>query len=180
MFAGWSRELNKGKTTMKKLVLAVIVGCIATIVQASSVNWSITQIKGMDGNLIGATTDKYTAVVTFYDAEGTAIAGATSTSTKSTAMSGMSGSWTGAAISTTYFADIVITDSAGNTLSSDKAQFVTSAAATYSINFSNGTGFSEKTAKVDYAGGWVAAPEPTSGLLLLLGVAGLALKRKRA
>ena len=27
---------------------------------------------------------------------------------------------------------------------------------------------------------WTAAPEPTSGLLLLLGVAGLALKRKRA
>ena len=30
------------------------------------------------------------------------------------------------------------------------------------------------------ANGWAALPEPTSGLLLLLGVAGLALKRKRA
>ena len=30
------------------------------------------------------------------------------------------------------------------------------------------------------AGDWTAVPEPTSGLLLLLGVAGLALKRKRA
>ena len=30
------------------------------------------------------------------------------------------------------------------------------------------------------AGDWKAVPEPTSGLLLLLGVAGLALKRKRA
>ena len=30
------------------------------------------------------------------------------------------------------------------------------------------------------AGSWAAVPEPTSGLLLLLGVAGLALKRKRA
>jgi len=29
-------------------------------------------------------------------------------------------------------------------------------------------------------GAWVATPEPTSGLLLLLGMAGLALKRKRA
>ena len=29
-------------------------------------------------------------------------------------------------------------------------------------------------------GAWTAVPEPTSGLLLLLGVAGLALKRKRA
>ena len=30
------------------------------------------------------------------------------------------------------------------------------------------------------ANGWAAVPEPTSGLLLLLGVAGLALRRKRA
>ncbi len=30
------------------------------------------------------------------------------------------------------------------------------------------------------AGNWTAVPEPTSGLLLLLGMAGLALKRKRA
>ena len=36
--------------------------------------------------------------------------------------------------------------------------------------------------KIDTAvpGQWTVAPEPTSGLLLLLGVAGLALKRKRA
>ena len=38
-----------------------------------------------------------------------------------------------------------------------------------------------KQAADGYAGGgWYAVPEPTSGLLLLLGMAGLALKRKRA
>ena len=36
------------------------------------------------------------------------------------------------------------------------------------------------TVEAAAAQGWAAAPEPTSGLLLLIGVAGLALKRKRA
>ena len=46
---------------------------------------------------------------------------------------------------------------------------------TYFADFTNGTQYA--------AGAWTSAtvaPEPTSGLLLLLGVAGLALKRKRA
>ena len=36
------------------------------------------------------------------------------------------------------------------------------------------------TASAGNAGAWSAVPEPTSGLLLLLGVVGLALRRRRA
>jgi len=41
-----------------------------------------------------------------------------------------------------------------------------------------GTKFSDQSSF--QGAGWYAAPEPTSGLLLLVGLAGLALKRKRA
>lgn len=61
----------------------------------------------------------------------------------------------------------------------------TDAGATVDATFTV-TGFSStynKTFNLDKAGvsgGLVAVPEPTSGLLMLLGLAGLALKRKRA
>ena len=50
--------------------------------------------------------------------------------------------------------------------------FGTSSAAAMSASSFNGAGW--------YTGGTSSVPEPTSGLLMLLGVAGLALKRKRA
>ena len=96
-------------------------------------------------------------------------------------MSKFNGTVNGTAADTTYFAQLVITDDKGNTITSEKAQFTTDSSATYGdINFSTGNKFATTTAKIDYASGWTAAPEPTSGLLLLLGMAGLALKRKRA
>ena len=50
------------------------------------------------------------------------------------------------------------------------------------INFANNESRTAlKQASDGYAGGgWYAVPEPTSGLLMLLGMAGLALRRKRA
>ena len=60
------------------------------------------------------------------------------------------------------------------------------ASATSAVSFS-GLGSATKNAFGDASAtfeangaGWYAVPEPTSGLLLLLGVAGLALRRKRA
>ena len=42
------------------------------------------------------------------------------------------------------------------------------------------TGTSFQASAGNQGGGWYAVPEPTSGLLMLLGMAGLALRRKRA
>ena len=54
-----------------------------------------------------------------------------------------------------------------------------------SVTFASATGqkslgFASQKDLSQSAGGWKAVPEPTSGLLMLLGMAGLALRRKRA
>ena len=53
---------------------------------------------------------------------------------------------------------------------------------TMSGDFTASMAFGSQSTNSKNAANWsaVAAPEPTSGILLLLGMAGLALKRKRA
>ena len=54
---------------------------------------------------------------------------------------------------------------------------LTGRASTGELTFGTNTSIAQSTLS---GGEWTAVPEPTSGLLLLLGMAGLALKRKRA
>ena len=165
---------------MKKMMIAVAVCAIAAVSQAAAVSWSTTTVKDINGNAIGAKAESagWTAVCTLYTDAGITVFG--TDTDKSAAMSKFSGEFSGTATGTDYWAKLVITDDKGNTVESELAKFTTDSGATYSVNFTTGAGFATSSAKINYAGDWVAAPEPTSGLLLLLGVAGLALKRKRA
>ena len=91
---------------------------------------------------------------------------------------------------TPYWGQIVITRASdGATLSSEifqvKSNTMVGGLDFYGMDFepgsvlkADGSAFSSSTIYGD--AGWQSVPEPTSGLLLLLGVAGLALKRKRA
>ena len=167
---------------MKKLLLAIAIAITAAITQAASVSWSATSVKDINGasakNITEA--DGWMVVCTIFASDGSTVVGS-STAKTSNAMSKFNGTIDGTANNTSYYAQLVITDGSGNTITSEKAAFTTDTAAVYGeINFSNGSMFATPGAKINYASGWVAAPEPTSGLLLLLGVAGLALKRKRA
>lgn len=163
---------------MKKILLIACAMAMSVVANASTVSWSASSMTDILGtSLKDSTLKPLTAVATFYSSDGTTVL-ATSDGTLN-ALGTISGKWTGAATGTQYYAKMIITDKNGNTIESGLAEFSTSGSATYTINFANGTGFADKTNKFDGAT-WTAAPEPTSGLLLLLGMAGLALKRKRA
>ena len=166
---------------MKRILIAVAVVAFATISQGAAVSWSATNVKDINGTSIGAKAESagWTAVCTIFAADGTTVVGSNTDTTA--AMSKFAGMISGTATSTSYFAQLVITDDKGNTITSEKAAFTTDEGAEFGdINFTTGAKFATATAKIDYASGWTAAPEPTSGLLLLMGLAGLALKRKHA
>ena len=168
---------------MKKLVIAAAIVCAAAFAQAASVNWTITGLKGGDGENI-TTAMGYTFTVAIFDAATSSKIGDSSASTVS--MNKVSGTIDGVSASHDYYAvlsasnkDYELVDSIANA----KFYFTTDEATTYSINLSSGNHI---TSPIGGIGGWSASswqsqsvPEPTSGLLLLLGVAGLALKRKQ-
>ena len=151
-------------------MIAAAIVCAAVMGQAAQFAWKAANVKDIDG------VNKYTGLATLYlTNEGTG-------ETKD-----FSGSMSGGVINTlvgdgssadagfvkqgsSYSAYYTMTDANGNIFtSSTKTGQVATSPSNFTIQFGN-------------TGAWTAAPvpEPTSGLLLLLGVAGMALRRRRA
>ena len=60
---------------MKRIVLSLAVVVAAFCAHAAAVSWQVSSIKDSAGNLIKATTDKYTAVVTLWSGDGSTVIG---------------------------------------------------------------------------------------------------------
>ena len=114
--------------------------------------------------------------------------GATSTKVEWAAMNNTTASVLTADDATPYYAQLIVTYG-DSTLTSEVVTFVASSMTDSADPYFGDGGMDTITAvtgKLDDtygafpASGWQSVPEPTSGLLLLLGVAGLALRRRRA
>ena len=177
---------------MKKLIIAAAIACAAAISQAATVNWTISGVK----DSAGAAPTAGWAVMAFYTE-----VGAGSDAIISAIQDGKAGTLafesTTLAVSMSkgkvnaHDADVVgITDTSKNydfyyvVFNNADVTKATEYAMVSDLNLS----YSGMDAKFKSSGvfsattPWQTAsvPEPTSGLLMLLGVAGLALRRRRA
>lgn len=186
---------------MKKLMVAAVAVTLAICANAASVKWSTGYevANGTDTGVTSATVAYFidssvlsqTAVYEAVMAGSTLDAVVGSVATKSASMTdGKITAQTFSAFTAgdTVAAYMVVFDSDMNALYFSEElskKMPNTASATYKFNNDS----SIEAAMADMStfnasvGGWVstaAVPEPTSGLLMLLGMAGLALRRRRA
>lgn len=170
---------------MKKLIIMTAIIVAGIVANAASFKWTGANIYGAD------TTTKFTGTATIYayldtatvaDAVKVVDAFVISGTIKSDALgtaTGFTYDWGDAIGNSNYNFFFVIEDGdkTFNSSISDPSKIVVgkaAATATTTVAFAN------MATATQNASNWAAVPEPTSGLLLLLGMAGLALKRKRA
>ncbi len=190
---------------MKKLMIMLGAVVCAIGVQAATVSWALTGVNNGDSGVNGYAYVFSNKVGTYTtpDALKAALASITTATAMQKFMDDNSLTALNAAVSnggsgksgvdledsglpentsgTRLFAVVFNTA----TITDDSAYYVTTTSSgvkTPSASTTNSAKFTiaSQAAATAGAGAWTAVPEPTSGLLLLLGMAGLALKRKRA
>lgn len=170
---------------MKKLMIAVAIACIAAFAHAATVDW------GVSGGVFDWNTFQAPdGTIAFFEASNMGTPLANSPFTFDSGDGSFAGTVTGTD-QADWVARVTINNfDGGGSYYKDYAFYMDSIthagyadAATYLSALSSEIG-DTFTATLDLSAspasqGYTAVPEPTSGLLLLIGVAGLALKRKR-
>ena len=186
---------------MKKILIAVGVVALAAMTQAASVKWNsgtVKVAKDETGAAGTANATSYTAYLYTFDtlaaytaAQSTAVDELYSTYVgKVTAVATATAKPNGTAnITQSGLADGSSTDPVtvyGMVLYVDTATAASYTGVDAFVKASFETGSYQDTTGLQFSNmgnqqtNWTAVPEPTSGLLMLLGMAGLALRRRRA
>ena len=189
---------------MKKLIVAMAVAMTAALTQAASVSWSVSGLKDSTGNdltsgagyvfctkgtsattvaaVTAALKDKSAAEVKTYlqsnslmALKGDVTGGGITVSGVDLSTSGVPEKQSGTQLFVVIVDDDTFGDDTHYVITATSSSVKTPAAST-----TNTAIFGISNSATLNPNNWTAAPEPTSGLLLLLGIAGLALKRKRA
>lgn len=161
---------------MKKLLVLAAVIVAGFAANAASFKWAAANIYGADGST------KYSGDVSIYAyLNSETVADAVSVTTVSVASGVMNTTynWTGATVGETYNFYMVFEDGGKKFDSSVSTPTVIKSGVAYESQTAT-VAFSNMQTATQAAGSWSAVPEPTSGLLMLLGMAGLALRRRRA
>ena len=169
---------------MKKLTLMIGVVALAMGVQAAAVDWQVTGTAATvnyNVYLLASIADSYKSVTDIANAA--LISGTIAQSGRSYYASGTAAS---EAITKDSMKEVywVIVDGSGSPTSYNYVKTDMSAFVYDPDNQESSPGQFNSITAADMlagpSGSFGAVPEPTSGLLVLLGMAGLALKRKRA
>lgn len=184
---------------MKKLLIAFAIACLAGASQSASLKWGTgtkviapdTKIQAAAGTLsmyvwlVDKATYESAGVDTLWASYGSTFNTATGSVTGGAGKTGVTVTTDGLSYSadetTYYYALALITYDPGKDGTAD--YYIANKAVGKVNTAGSGTSVSSLATNLGGDGdavSWTAVPEPTSGLLMLLGMAGLAIRRKRA